>query len=498
MTSKLANSDHGICDVLIAEYLQAIARQENPSREELIRKYPDLASALRARFIEMDMAGTVACPPTTLAPGSTAVLKDPLANTILGGRYELLESIGEGGMGSVWLAEQQIPVKRKVAIKLIKAGMDSKQMLARFEAERQALAVMDHPNIAKVFDGGLTERGRPYFVMEYAHGVPFTAYCDQQRLSLNARLRLFIHVCEAVQHAHYKGIVHRDLKPSNILICTHQDQPVPKVIDFGVAKAMHQPLTENSIHTHHGALIGTPLYMSPEQAAPGILDIDTRADIYSLGVVLYELLTATTPLERPQLQKASLHEIVRLIREEEPIRPSIRLKSSVQLAAVAANRSIEPKRLYRSLAGDLDWIVIKSLEKDRSRRYETANGLARDLERFLDGEPVEACPPTVMYRLRKFISRHRGQVIAAGLAVTALIVGIVGTSWGMVRAEYYRNEAVQALVKEQEHKRRAEESEILTLANFRESTDDVIEHLIGARKHLGPTERAYLERSLVR
>ncbi len=499
MTAELADSGDGICEALIAEYLRAIERHEFPSREELIRKHPELASALRARFIEMDLAGTVAASPIVRAGKSTVVESgEARASSILGGRYQLLEAIGEGGMGSVWLAEQQIPVKRKVAIKLIKAGMDSEQMLGRFEAERQALAVMDHPNIAKVFDGGLTEQGRPYFVMEYVQGVPFTEYCDRQRLSLNARLQLFVRICAAVQHAHYKGIVHRDLKPSNILICMDQDQPVPKVIDFGLAKAMHQSLTETSIHTGYGVMIGTPLYMSPEQADHGILDVDTRADVYSLGVVLYELLTATTPLERWQLQKAGLHDIVRLIKEEEPIRPSIRLKARGQLASVAANRSIDPQRLFRSLAGDLDWIVIKSLEKERSRRYETANELARDIERFLGGEPVEACPPTAIYRLKKFINRHWGQVIAAVLILVTLVVGMIGTSWGMARAAHFRKKAEDALVQEQEHKRRAEESESFTLVNFRESTDDVIEHLIGAKKRLGPSERAYLERSLIR
>ena len=323
--------------------------------------------------------------------------------TVIAGRYKLLEQIGEGGMGSVWLAEQVAPVKRKVAIKLIKAGMDSKSVLARFDAERQALALMDHPNIAKVYDGGMTDQGRPYFVMEYVKGIPLTEYCDQARLSLNERLNLFASVCQAVQHAHQKGIIHRDLKPSNILACLYDGKPVPKVIDFGLAKAMHQSLTDQSLHTAHGMMVGTPLYMSPEQAEHNNLDVDTRTDIYSLGVILYELLTGSTPLEKLQLKEAAFNEILRLIKEVEPPKPSTRLSSSASLPSIAAQRSIEPNQLRKSLVGDLDWIVMKALDKERSRRYETANGLARDIDRFLNDEAVEACPPSSAYRLRKFI-----------------------------------------------------------------------------------------------
>ncbi|XZE53602.1 serine/threonine protein kinase [Planctomycetaceae bacterium SH139] len=296
---------------------------------------------------------------------------------VLGGKYTLRERIGEGGMGAVWLATQSTPVKRKVAIKLIKAGMDSRQVIARFEAERQALAMMDHPNIAKVFDGGMTDQGRPYFVMEYVKGIPLTDYCDRARLSVKQRLELFMPICQAIQHAHQKGIVHRDLKPTNILVCLYDGKPVCKVIDFGLAKAMHQPLTEHSVYTSHGAMVGTPLYMSPEQAEYNNLDVDTRTDIYSLGVVLYELLTGTTPLEREQLRAAAYDEVLRLIKEVEPPRPSMRLSQSDSLPSIAAQRSIEARHLGRSLSGDLDWIVMKSLEKERSRRYETAAGLAQ-------------------------------------------------------------------------------------------------------------------------
>ena len=355
----------------------------------------------------------------------------PVVGTLLAGRYKLLENIGVGGMGTVWVAEQQAPVKRKVAVKLIKAGMDSRQVLARFEAERQALALMDHPNIAKVFDGGVTDQGHPFFVMEYVKGVPLTDYCDRARLSVKERLKLFIPVCQAVQHAHHKGIVHRDLKPSNILVCLYDGHPVPKVIDFGLAKALHQPLTEQTLHTAHGLMLGTPLYMSPEQAEVNNLDVDTRTDIYSLGVVLYELLTGTTPLEKQQFQQAAYDEILRLIKDVEPPKPSTRLSSTDKLPSIAAQRNIDPRQLAKSLTGDLDWIVMKSLEKERSRRYETANGFARDIERFLNEEAVEACPPSTAYRIRKFVKRYRGQVIAASVVLMTLLLGIIGTSVGL-------------------------------------------------------------------
>jgi len=284
------------------------------------------------------------------------------------GPYKLLEAIGEGGMGTVWVAEQMRPMRRKVALKLVKPGMDSRQVLARFEAERQALALMDHPNIAKVYDGGMTDQGRPYFVMEYVKGIPLTKYCDDARLPLPERLRLFVSVCQAVQHAHQKGIIHRDLKPSNILVCLYDGQPVPKVIDFGLAKAMHQPLTEQTLHTAHGFMVGTPLYMSPEQAEFNNLDVDTRTDIYSLGVILYELLTGNTPLEQQQFKQAALDEMLRLIKEVEPPKPSTRLSGSTSLPSIAAQRGLEPAQLSKQLRGDLDWIVMKSLEKERSRR----------------------------------------------------------------------------------------------------------------------------------
>jgi serine/threonine protein kinase len=367
------------------------------------------------------------------------------AGALIAGRYKLLEQIGEGGMGTVWVAEQTQPVRRKVAVKLIKAGMDSKNVLARFEAERQALALMDHPNIAKVLDGGTIEsiadlrlqnadlqseianlkstipHGRPFFVMEFVKGVPFTKYCDDARLSVEERLALFIPVCHAVQHAHQKGIIHRDLKPSNILVCLYDGVPIPKVIDFGLAKAMYEPLTEHTLHTAQGLMMGTPLYMSPEQAELNNLDVDTRTDIYALGVILYELLTGTTPLERKRLKEAAWQEMLRLIKEEEPPKPSTRLSGSGSLPSVAAQRKLEPAKLTKLVRGDLDWIVMKALDKERGRRYETANGLARDLQNYLADEPVEATPPSRGYRLWKFARKHK-KALATTVAFAVLLV----------------------------------------------------------------------------
>jgi eukaryotic-like serine/threonine-protein kinase len=355
------------------------------------------------------------------------------------GPYRLLQNLGEGGMGAVWVAEQQEPVKRRVALKVIKPGLDSAQVLRRFEAERQALALMDHPNIAKVLDAGTTPEGRPYFAMELVQGVPIIRYCDELHLPIKERLELFIPVCQSIQHAHQKGIIHRDIKPSNVLVCIQGGRPVPKVIDFGVAKALHQRLTEETIYTEIGAVIGTLEYMSPEQAEMSALGVDTRADVYALGVLLYELLTGTTPLDKKRLRRAAYTEMVRMIKEEEPPKPSTRLTESKEsLASVAALRRTEPARLTKEVRGDLDWIVMKALEKDRTRRYEAASGLARDIERHLHDEPVEACPPSARYRLKKFARRNKVPVLAATSLLLLLLAGIVGTSWGLVRAERAR------------------------------------------------------------
>jgi len=337
------------------------------------------------------------------------------------GRYRLLQRLGEGGMGEVWLAEQTEPVRRHVALKVIKAGMDSAQVIARFEAERQALALMDHPVIATVFDGGTTPQGRPYFAMEYVKGEPITAYCDRHLLSTRERLGLFMQVCEGVQHAHQKGLIHRDLKPSNVLVAIQDDHPVPKIIDFGVAKAISQHLTERSLFTELGVLIGTPEYMSPEQAEMGGLDIDTRTDIYALGVLLYELLTGALPFSRKDLREAGIAEIQRIIREKEPPRPSTRITQLGPASTeTAKNRHTEPRRLVSDLRGDLDWITMRALEKDRTRRYQTANALAADVRRHLNSEPVYAGPPSAAYRAGKFVRRHRLAVAAAATLVLLL------------------------------------------------------------------------------
>jgi len=373
---------------------------------------------------------------------------------LIAGRYKLLEAIGEGGMGTVWVAEQTQPVRRKVALKLIKAGMDSKSVLARFEAERQALAVMDHPNIAKVLDGGLTDTGRPFFVMEYVKGVPITEYCESTRLSIPERLQLFVQVCQAVQHAHQKGIIHRDLKPSNILVAPYDGRPAPKVIDFGLAKATHESLTERTLHTGHETVVGTPLYMSPEQAQLNNLDVDTRSDLYSLGVLLYELLTGTTPLEKQRFKEAAWDEVRRIIREEEPPRPSTRLSSSQALPSLAAGRQTEPARLTKLVCGDLDWIAMKALEKDRNRRYETVSSFALDIQRYLAGEPVLAAPPSARYRLRKFLHKHRAAFTTAVAMIALLLAGVAFSTWQAVRAR--RAEAVARAAEEEAEYRRAE------------------------------------------
>jgi WD40 repeat protein/serine/threonine protein kinase len=361
---------------------------------------------------------------------TVAVATTERPDTVIG-PYKLLRQIGEGGMGVVWMAEQTRPVQRTVAFKVIKPGMDSRQVVARFEAERQALALMDHVNIARVFDGGTTESGRPYFVMEFVNGVPITKYCDDNHLTPHERLELFVPVCQAIQHAHQKGVIHRDIKPSNVLVTLYDGKPVPKVIDFGVAKATEQKLTERTLFTQYGTMVGTLEYMSPEQAEMSALGVDTRSDIYSLGVLLYELLTGSTPLTRQRMREAAYGEILRMIKEEEPPRPSTRLSDSGEaLASISANRQTEPAKLTKLVRGELDWIVMKCLEKDRNRRYETANGFAMDVQRYLADEPVLACPPSAWYRLRKFARRNKAVfAMASVVAVTVLLaVAVLATS----------------------------------------------------------------------
>lgn len=361
------------------------------------------------------------------------------------GPYKLMEQIGEGGFGLVFVAEQQQPVRRKVALKIIKPGMDTREVIARFEAERQALALMDHPNIARVFDAGTTESGRPYFVMELVKGVPITEYCDQQQLTARERLELFLSVCQAVQHAHTKGIIHRDIKPSNILVAPHDGIPVIKVIDFGVAKAIGQQLTDKTIYTRFTQMIGTPLYMSPEQAEINALDVDTRSDVYSLGVLLYELLTGTTPIDRQRLAQAAFDEIRRIIKEEDPPKPSTRLSTMGEtLSSVSNCRNIEPSKLSALVKGDLDWIVMKALEKDRSRRYETATSFATDVRRFLAEEAIEARPPSSWYRFQKAARRNRVAIATATLLSISLLIGLAGTTWQAYRASQSARVALES------------------------------------------------------
>ena len=357
-----------------------------------------------------------------------------LAERVFAGRFKLRQKLGEGGMGEVWVADQAAPVQRRVAIKVVRPGLDSERMLARFDQERQALALMDHPNIAKVLDAGEAE-GRPYFVMELIKGVPITEYCDRARLSPRDRLALFVPVCEAVQHAHQKGVVHRDLKPSNILVALYDGRPMPKVIDFGIAKATGPRLTDRSIYTEVGALVGTLEYMAPEQAELNNLDIDTRADVYALGAILYELLTGSVPFSRQELQASGFLEMLRVIREVEPPRPSTKLSKSGTLPSVADVRRTDPQKLVSLIRGELDWIILKCLEKDRGRRYQAASGLARDLEHYLADEPVEACPPNAGYRLRKFARKHRTALVTAtafaGLLVAAVVMSTSLAVWAM-------------------------------------------------------------------
>jgi tetratricopeptide (TPR) repeat protein len=368
------------------------------------------------------------------------------------GRYKLLQQIGEGGCGTVFMAEQEEPVRRRVALKLIKLGMDTRQVVARFEAERQALAMMDHPNIAKVFDAGVTDSGRPYFVMELVRGIPITRYCDEQRLDTEARLRIFMDVCAGVQHAHQKGIIHRDIKPSNILVTQRGDKAWPMVIDFGIAKATQGRLTDRTLFTAFEQFIGTPAYMSPEQAGLSGLDIDTRSDIYSLGVLLYELLTGSPPFNPKTLNNAGLEEIRRIIREDEPPRPSTRLSTltAEDLTTMARNHSANPRRVAVMLRGDLDWVVMKALEKDRDRRYESANVFAADLERFLRHEAVSAVAPSATYKLQKFVRRNRRGVAAALVIAALLVVGITATTWLAVIATRAKNQAAREAVRSAE------------------------------------------------
>jgi serine/threonine protein kinase/Flp pilus assembly protein TadD len=404
----------------------------------------------------------LASPAVALPAGAPGVLE---ASGTQIGPYQLSEQVGEGGFGVVFTAEQRQPIRRTVAVKIVKPGMDTRQVVARFEAERQALALMDHPNIARVLDGGETASGRPYFVMELVQGVPITRYCDAHQLMPRERLGLFMDVCQAVQHAHQKGIIHRDIKPSNVLVALRDGNPVPKVIDFGVAKALGQRLTERTVVTGLGDVVGTLEYMSPEQANFLAADIDTRADVYGLGVVLYELLTGTTPLTHERLGRVTITEALHLIRDEDPPKPSDRLRAAKEsLASVAAQRKLEPARLIREVRGELDWIVMKALEKDRARRYESASALARDVERYLNDEPVEACPPSAGYRLRKFARKHRKMLGAAAAFALLLTAATAVSAWLAVRATLAERAADRERAQAVAEKERADEQAAIAKA----------------------------------
>ncbi|MEJ7636979.1 MAG: serine/threonine-protein kinase [Singulisphaera sp.] len=429
-----------------AEYLDEVCAGAPDLRdrvEALLRAHGQVG-----RFLEPDEAAATVDPsnhlPASAAQGTASYDAPSEGPGATIGPYRLLQVIGEGGMGTVYLAEQTEPVRRRVALKVVKPGMDSRLVLARFEAERQALAMMDHPNIARVLDAGTSPNGRPYFAMELIKGVPITKFCDERKLTPRERLELFVPVCQAVQHAHQKGVIHRDVKPTNVLVALYDDKPMPKVIDFGIAKATGTKLSEQSVFTEFGAIIGTLEYMSPEQAQLNQLDIDTRSDVYSLGVLLYELLTGTTPMDRKAIGQVALLEVLRLIREAETPLPSLRLSTGAGLPSIAASRGLEPKKLSGLVRGDLDWIVMKALEKDRSRRYETANALARDLQRHLNDEAVEACPPSTAYRLRKFARRHRVGLSAGTTVVTALVVATAVSTWQAIGASRAERAAVES------------------------------------------------------
>jgi eukaryotic-like serine/threonine-protein kinase len=441
------------------------------------------------RLLAADAELRAGGPPAADSLPATSEFGPAGLGTVVAGRYTLAERIGEGGMGEVWVARQTEPVRRRVAVKLIRPGMDSKAVLARFEQERQALALMDHTNIARVFDGGLTADGRPFFVMELVNGLPLTRFCDEARLGIRGRLELFVPICQAVQHAHQKGIVHRDLKPANILVTLVDGRPVPKVIDFGVAKATAGRLTDASLATQFGAVVGTLEYMAPEQAGFSGQDVDTRADVYSLGVIVYELLTGLRPLDAHRLGRAALAEVIRLVQEAEPAKPSTRLSTDAALPSLAAARQVEPRRRLAMLRGELDWVVMKSLEKQRDRRYETAVGLARDVQRYLADEPVEARPPSPGYRLRKFARRHRAAVHTAAVVTVLVLAGTGISVWQAVRAT--RAEKQTAAERDATETARRQ-----TRAALDAVTDDALADLLIKKATLTAADRQFLRKVL--
>lgn len=443
---------------LVRDHFHAVAELPATEQKAYVSAHcggdPELRAAVeRLLLVAHDQPASVLNRPAADGPRPTEAHVpngQPGRAAVIAGKYKLFRQIGEGGMGTVWMADQTEPIKRRVAVKLIRIERGySRTVLARFEAERQAIALMDHPHIARLLDAGTTGAGQPYFVMDLVKGVPLITFCDARKLNIHQRLGLFQQVCSAVHHAHQKGIIHRDLKPTNVLVENHDGKPVPKVIDFGLAKATSGlRLTEHSLSTAFGSVLGTPLYMAPEQAGCNAIDVDTRADVYALGVILFELLTGTTPLTRDTIKRAALEEVLKLVREQEAPPPSSRLSSAGSLPSVAANRRIEPGKLVRFVKGELDWIVLKALSKERDRRYESANSFARDIERFLAHEPVLAGPPSSTYKLWKFARRHRGQVIAASLVLFALLAGIAGTTRGLIEARTQQKRAVTAQLAE--------------------------------------------------
>jgi serine/threonine protein kinase len=451
-------------------FLQALEIPSAPERAAYVDRACGADHQLRAAVEALLHAHEQSGDLLDLPEKAVAAIEEPPADvpgTVIG-PYKLLEQIGEGGTGLVFMAEQTRPVRRKVALKVLKPGMDTRQVVARFEAERQALALMDHPHIAHVFDAGATASGRPYFVMELVRGVPITDFCDQRRLTTRERLELFVTVCQAVQHAHQKGIIHRDLKPSNVLVTLHDTAAVPKVIDFGIAKATSGPLTERTLFTNFAQMLGTPLYMSPEQAEMNGLDVDTRSDVYALGVLLYELLTGTTPFTGEALRRAGLDELRRLIREEEPPTPSQRLQTlgAQACSTVSERRGVDGRRLGQVLRGELDWIVMRALEKDRNRRYESASAFAADVQRYLNDEAVAACPPSARYRLEKFWRRNRRALVMVALVAAALVAATVVSTWYAVEANSARQLADERLENEKKaRKEAATESAIARAVN---------------------------------
>ena len=449
-------------------FLGAIEKQSAAERQRFLQEafalHPELRNEVEALLHSHESAGTFLSQPIVDPIGSrggnSSESAFPELDIYTGkqiGPFLILDRIGKGGMGLVYLAEQKDLAQRQVAIKVIRPELATKSMLARFEAERRALAIMDHPNIAKVLDAGQTEFGHPYFVMELVRGIPITNYCDQARFSPLQRLELMVAVCNAVQHAHQKGIIHRDIKPSNVLVAEFDGKPVPKIIDFGIAKAIDTKVSEQSLHTDFGAVVGTLEYMSPEQASLESLDIDTRSDVYSLGVLMYELLTGSTPIDRAQMRSIAFIELLRAIREVDPPRPSNRISSTDNAPTVAANRSIEPARLQGFVRGDLDWIAMRALEKDRERRYQTANDLSQEIQRFLQHEPVHAGPPTVRYRLSKFLRRNRTASAAIGLVILSMLAGSIATTLGWLESKRQYALAVQARGHEREARELAEQ-----------------------------------------